>query len=281
MAEEYPLVAFDRPSRIPRAAALHHVWGDSRSQTTMDEIYVSTDTVSQVIFSLGPGARFKDSAVNGTIYPADQIYYVLRGTFAVECPETSEVVCAGPGEAIYFGPDTWHHGYNWGTGRTSVLEFSAPSARESVRYAAERSPPPAARSEPGGPLRWPVEGSSPRAIPALRKLWHLTPRDRFWVVDGEEAHTLTGVLAATHRFTAAELRLPPFHEVEPRRHEGEETGYVVSGMVEIHLSGAHAEAWLELREGDGYYLPAHTEHSYVNADNGLARLLTQVVPGAV
>ena len=66
--------------------------------------------------------------------------YVLEGTYISANPETGEVHVAKEGEAIFFRKDTWHHGFNGGTGPVRVLEFFAPppSTGTSGAYARTR-----------------------------------------------------------------------------------------------------------------------------------------------
>src|SRR5437870_8969914 len=77
-------------------------------------------------FSLDPGARFGHSGRYLTDLGADGVFYVLSGVLVLANAETGEVHRVTPGEAVWFGPDTWHHGISQGTETLRVLEFFAP-----------------------------------------------------------------------------------------------------------------------------------------------------------
>ena len=97
-----PRPSFDRPTHIPYEQATRHVWGDEISGKVIDWIYVSSTKIHQLVFSMPFGGRFGHSDTHRTIFAADELYYVLSGTFLMTNPETGEVHRVNKGEAAFF-----------------------------------------------------------------------------------------------------------------------------------------------------------------------------------
>ena len=74
-----PRPTFTGPAHIPYQAATRHLWGDAVSGEVADWIYVSSDRIHQLLFSLAPGGAFKHTDSYRTVFAADEIYYVLCG----------------------------------------------------------------------------------------------------------------------------------------------------------------------------------------------------------
>jgi hypothetical protein len=87
-----PRPTFDAAAAIPYAAVTRHVWGDAESGEVADWIYASTERVHALVFGLAPGAWFRHSPEFRTIFGADELLYVLRGTMVIANPETGEVL---------------------------------------------------------------------------------------------------------------------------------------------------------------------------------------------
>jgi quercetin dioxygenase-like cupin family protein len=135
-----PRPSFAGPAVIAEADATRHVWGDPESGEVLDRIYVSNDRIHQLLFEIGPGGQFTHSASFRTVFGADEVLYAIDGDLVVANPETGQVVRVAAGEAVFFGPDTWHHAFNWGTAPVRVLEFFAPppATGTSGAYAQQR-----------------------------------------------------------------------------------------------------------------------------------------------
>ena len=103
-----------------------HLWGEEDAGLVDDWIYASTDKIHQLVFGLQPGGFFKHTDAFRTIFGADEVLYVLSGTFGLANPETGEMQVAKAGEALFFRKDTWHHGFNLGDEPVRVLEYFAP-----------------------------------------------------------------------------------------------------------------------------------------------------------
>jgi mannose-6-phosphate isomerase-like protein (cupin superfamily) len=277
-AVDYPSVEFDRPTHIPRAAAGRWVWGDEGSGHTADWIYVSSRTISQVVFGIAPGSCFRDSPENRTIYPSDQVYLVLEGVVAFADASTGEVRRVEQGGGAFFHGETWHHAFNFGRGGARILEFSAPPAVAAVEYSRDRTPtataPKYLRDELVG--SWPATGGG-----GLESSLHvLSPRDLLWsVVGGFGSELLVGLYASTSHLTAGEIHLPPGRRSDLRTHEGESSFFVLEGSVHLQVERDGGIDWMELEPEDGAYLPAGTSYRLLNFTAEPAVVLFQIVPG--
>ena len=77
-------------------------------------------------FELPPGGRFGHTASNPTLFAADVAYLCVAGTLCLADPESGEVVLVPEGTGVYFGRDTWHHGFAVGPWTARVVEFMSP-----------------------------------------------------------------------------------------------------------------------------------------------------------
>jgi quercetin dioxygenase-like cupin family protein len=246
-----PRPTFDRPTLIRYGEVTRHLWGDAGSGLVDDWIYVSSGQIHQLVFGLAPGAAFRHSPEYRTIFAADEVLYVLEGEFACANPETGEVHRANVGEAIAFGRDTWHHGFNVGTAPVRVLEFFAPPPAKGTSGAYARTKPyldqSRYRREPGAPAS---------TMRVLREV------DLTWRLEGPDQGVLTGIFAQTSELTVGRTRVLPGRNGDVERHGGDESLYVLSGTLNILVPEADGQKWFELQPRDGFYLPEGVDHQY-------------------
>jgi mannose-6-phosphate isomerase-like protein (cupin superfamily) len=121
-----PRPSYPAGTAIPRAAAARHVWGDPEAGEILDLIYVSGQRIHQLLFEVPPGGQFTHSPDFRTVFGADEVLYLVEGDLVVADPQAGQVVRLAPGDSVCFGAGTWHHAFNWGTGRARVLEYFAP-----------------------------------------------------------------------------------------------------------------------------------------------------------
>jgi quercetin dioxygenase-like cupin family protein len=103
-----------------------HLWGDEQSGVVADLIYASTERIHALVFVLPPGGAFRHSPEYRTVFGADEVLHVLRGTMRLANPEIGEVRRVPTGGTVFFGPDTWHHAFAEGDEPLHVLELLAP-----------------------------------------------------------------------------------------------------------------------------------------------------------
>jgi quercetin dioxygenase-like cupin family protein len=279
-----PRPSFSSAAVIGRTEAARHVWGDAESGEVLDRIYVSNDRIHQLLFEISPGGQFTHSPSYRTVFGADEVLYAIDGDLVVANPETGQLVRISAGEAVFFGPDTWHHAFNWGAGPARVLEFFAPppATGTSGAYAQQRpllahsrysreaalSPLPGAQAE--------AETAGPAAA---RPGWLtvIRARDYIWRLDGDRAPVLTGIIASTPRLTVTRCEVRGTGWSGWLSHAGDTGGYVLAGSLLLQLG---SRAWHELGPGDGFYLPGGERYQVRNAAAGITSYLAGSAPAS-
>lgn len=283
MSTSYTPRIVDPPAGSIRAAdAALKLWGDATSGFVNDWIFVSNETIHTMVFSLAPGARFGHSPDYRTNLGADEIYHVLTGVLVLANPETGEVHRIEPGEAIAFGPDTWHHGVNHSTEELRVVEFFAPppATGASQPYANTRPYLDEPRYVQDGWLgRWPSAQEQARAGHTQRPVRR---GDVMWRLEGRENPLLTGISLSTDQLTSGCVELLPGQRGDPAAHGGELSGYVVAGRLNLCLldpeGNSRRHRWFEAVAGDGFRVPAGAPYQYFNMTAEPVRLLFGVAP---
>ena len=121
-----PKPNFHEPTHIRYKNMETYMWGDDEAGKVRDWIYVSNESLHQIIFGIEPGGNFKHSDQYRTIFGADELLYVLSGVLIINNPETGETHKVLPGESVFFQKDTWHHAFNYSGEYLQVLEFFSP-----------------------------------------------------------------------------------------------------------------------------------------------------------
>ena len=96
-----PRPVFDKPSHIPYAGVTRHLWGEEDAGLVDDWIYASTDKIHQLVFGLQPGGFFKHTDAFRTIFGADELLYVLSGTFGLAKNAKSAPLLRANFEVLY------------------------------------------------------------------------------------------------------------------------------------------------------------------------------------
>jgi len=272
-----PRPTFDRPTRIPFQGVTRHLWGDETSGRVDDWIYVSSGRIHQLVFGLAPGRAFRHSEEFRTVFGADELLYVLEGTYGSANPETGEVHVVQAGEAVFFRRDTWHHGFNLGTTPVRVLEFFAPppSTGASGAYARTRPYVSQSRYTRDDRLgRLPLE-----PVPASELTMRvLRDRDLHWRLEGPEQSLLVGLYAATEHLTVGRARLLPGQSSAVEVHGGDEGLYVLSGHLNLLAPDAEGQRWFDLEPRDGFFVPQGARHQYHNGGDQPVEFLFGVAP---
>lgn len=273
-----PRPSFDRPTHIPYEQATRHVWGDDVSGKVIDWIYVSSAKIHQLVFSIPFGGCFQHSDEHRTIFAADEVYYVLSGTFVMTNPETGEVHRVNRGEAAFFRRDTWHHGFNCGTEPLRVIEFFAPPPSQGTSSAYAKTKPnltDARYTQNQWIGKWPMEKQQIEASQTMRVL---RDSDMLWRMEGSNRHILTGLLISTDHLTVGKLFLLPGQQTDMEVHSGDESIYLLDGSLTLYVDAPDASPWFELKPGDGFFLPQGTRHQYCNMSDKPAAVLFGVAP---
>jgi quercetin dioxygenase-like cupin family protein len=273
-----PRPTFDHPVAIPRSATTRHVWGDEESGEVLDEIYVSSGKIHQLVFELPPGGQFTHSPSFRTVFGADEVLYVVTGTVAFAEPETGEVVRAESGEALFFGPGTWHHAFNWASCPAQVLEFFAPppATGTSGAYAAQRPLLENPRYRDDSALGQHIPGTARTRPP--RRLTLVRDTDYRWRIDGPGAVVLSGVIVSTPHLTVARSEVRGHSWSGWLSHSGDASGYVLSGVLALRVSSGTGRGWHRLMPGDGFYIPEGSRYQVRNLAAANAVYLAGAAP---
>jgi quercetin dioxygenase-like cupin family protein len=273
-----PRPTFDRPAAIPYAQVTRHLWGEPGVGQVDDWIYVSSGQIHQLVFGLAPGHAFRHSPEFRTVFGADEVLYVLEGTFGAANPETGEVHVLQAGEAVFFRKDTWHHGLNLGTGPCRVLEFFAPPPATGTSGAYARTRPYLETSRYGRDdfmTRLPMDAA------ALRSEFRMTvlrEADLIWRLDGARQTAMTAIYCATDQLTVARITLLPGQSSDLETHAGDESLYVLDGTLNVLTPGAEGQKWFELHPKDGFYAPQGAPHQYFNQSGQPVTFMVGVAP---
>jgi quercetin dioxygenase-like cupin family protein len=273
-----PRPTFDRPTYIPYEQVTRHVWGDDVSGRVIDWIYVSSGKIHQLVFSMPFGGHFRHSDKHRTIFAADELYYVLSGTFVMTNPETGEVHRLNAGEAAFFRRDTWHHGFNYGAEPLRVLEFFAPPPSQGTSSAYAKTKPNLSEfryTQDQWIGKWPMAQAEAEKAFGMKVL---RDSDILWRMEGREKQTLTGLLVSTDQLTAGKVFLLPGQQTEIEVHGGDECLYLLEGNLTLCIDAPDASPWFELKPGDGFYLPQGTPHQYRNISDKPIVVLFGVAP---
>ena len=273
-----PRPTFDRPTHIPYAGVTRYLWGDDESGKVDDWIYVSSAKIHQLVFGLPPGAAFRHSTEFRTVFGADEVLYVLKGTYISANPETGEVHIAKEGEAIFFRKDTWHHGFNGGAGPVRVLEFFAPPPSTGTSGAYARTRPYVDKPIYGRNdwlERLPMDAAELAKTNTMRVLHDA---DLIWRLEGDRQQLQVGLYCATEHLTAGRLRLLPGQHSDVESHGGDEGLYLLSGDLNVLIPDGEGQNWFEMRAKDGFYVPAGMEHQYHNVGSIPVEALFGVAP---
>jgi quercetin dioxygenase-like cupin family protein len=273
-----PRPTFDGPTHIPYEQVTRHVWGDATSGEVIDWIYVSSSKIHQLVFSIPSGGHFRHSDKHRTVFAADELYYVISGTFVMTNPETGEVHRLTAGEAAFFRRDTWHHGFNCGTEPLRVLEFFAPPPSQGTSSAYAKTKPNLTEfryTQDEWLEKWPMEKAAAENRFAMKVL---RDSDILWRMEGKARQTLTGLLVSTDHLTVGKVFLLPGQETEVEAHGGDESIYVLEGQVALRVQVPDASPWYELKPGDGFFLPQGTLHQYRNLSDKPATIVFGVAP---
>ena len=260
-----PRPVFDGPTYIPAESVKLHLWGDPESGQVSDEIYVSSDKVHHLVFSLPPGGAWRHSQNYRTVFAADEIYYVQSGVLVLNNPETGEVHRALPGDAIFFRRDTWHLGFNYSQQVLRVIEFFAPPPAKGTSSAYARTQP-----DLDQPLyfqnqwleKWPMARSEATAKFTMQVV---READVLWRLEGAKQQALVGLLASTEHLTVGRMYLLPGQSTDLQVHRGDETLHVLDGQLslwlpenkELQMVRAQAKRWLLYARGDAAPILQH------------------------
>jgi hypothetical protein len=266
------------PGPIRGDRALVRLWGDATAGWVNDWVYVSSGHLYQIVLSMPPRASFRHSERNRTVFGADELYLVLEGTFALANPETGEVLRLEAGDAAWFGPNTWHHGFVVGDTEVKVLEYFAPPPGAGMSQDYARTRPYLDRwcyTRDDALAEWPrITGADDRTLHRIQ------PADTLWRLEGPTQELLVGLLLSTPMLTVGTGELLPGSRTDERSHAGDLGLFVRRGWLTVILPGddRSAEKVHHLGPWDGFYVPYSSRYRLANGGSERASFVFGVAP---
>jgi mannose-6-phosphate isomerase-like protein (cupin superfamily) len=98
-----------KPVLIKQEDEYYHNYGIGRGGVMLDEIFISTDKISLTAYTLPPGQCFNPPDV----HPANEPYFIMKGTATLYNPETGVAVDAKEGSAVFIPEGVWHQVFNF------------------------------------------------------------------------------------------------------------------------------------------------------------------------
>ena len=266
------------PGPIRGDRALVRLWGDEEAGWVNDWVYVSSERLYQIVLSMPPGASFRHSERNRTVFGADELYLVLEGSFALANPETGEVLHLDAGDAAWFGPNTWHHGFALGDAEAKVLEYFAPPPAAGMSQDYARTRPYLDRwryTRDDAVGAWP-----PTAGGGDLTLHRVDPTESLWRLEGSGQELLVGLLLSTPMLTVGTGDLLPRSRTGERSHGGDLGLFVRAGALTVIVPSddGRADAAHHLGPWDGHYIPQGTRYRLANGGSERASFVFGVAP---
>jgi quercetin dioxygenase-like cupin family protein len=269
-----PGITFDKPTFIPAASAPRFLWGDDEAGYVSDWIYGSSPNIHMMAFEMNVGARFGNSPDFKTYYNCAETYHCLKGEFTFHCPETGEVHVLKKGDTLYFPPDTWHWGYNFGSQSCRVLECLTPRTEEAVEAYAKRQPwlKDIRYCRPG--IIHALMSGKPKSADRAALV---RAGDYTFQIAGEKKPLRIGLVCSTALLTVGIIDLHAGQEGELLSHPSDKVIYCLDGRANVFLPDADPN-WWQLAADDSAFIPASCRHAFFNTSDSMAKVLFGVAP---
>jgi quercetin dioxygenase-like cupin family protein len=269
-----PGISFEKPTLIPAERAPRFLWGDPDAGYVSDWIYGSSQNIHMMSFEMNVGARFGNSPDFKTYYNCAETYHCLKGEFTFHCPETGEVHVLKRGDTLYFPPDTWHWGYNFGAETSHVLECLAPRTEEAVEAYAKKQP---WLKEIRYGLPDTIQNYIPGEPRTRQRARLVRAGDYLFEIIGEKHPIRVGLVCSTDMLTVGIVDLYRGQEGDLISHPSDKAIYCLEGRSNVYIPDA-APNWWELNPGDSGFIPAECRHAFFNSSDGMAKMLFGVAP---
>jgi quercetin dioxygenase-like cupin family protein len=250
------------------------MWGDERAGYVSDWIYGSSHDIHMMSFEMSVGTRFGNSPDFKTIYNCAETYHCLKGEFTFHCPETGEVHVLKKGDTLYFPPNTWHWGYNFGAESCHVLECLTPRTEEAVEAHAKKQP---WLKDARYCLAEIVGSYLPGASRKGERARLARAGDYLFEIVGDRRPMRVGLICSTDMLTVGIIDLHPGQEGELVFHPSDKVVYCLAGRANIFVPEAKPN-WWELAAGDAGFLPARCRHAFFNTSDAMAKVIFGVAP---
>jgi len=262
-----PKPNFSEPTHIKYNSMDTYMWGDEEAGNVKDWIYVSNESLHQIIFGMDVGGNFKHSNQYRTIFGADELLYVLSGVLVINNPETGETQKINKGESVFFRKDTWHHAFNFSNEYLQVLEFFSP-------------PPITGTSGVYGKKQKLLthsiynrnqESSINASFINQKSFQIIKDSDYIWSIDGPNQETLVGTLIKTEFLDVRMITLNAFKKSHIFKFDKKTSYLSLDDNLKIKLINEKID--FNLQKKDGLYFPSSTEFTIENLNDFDARII--------
>ena len=255
-----PKPNFFEPTHIEYKKMETYMWGDDEAGKVRDWIYVSNESLHQIIFGIEPGGNFKHSDQYRTVFGADELLYVLSGVLIINNPETGETHKILPGESVFFQKDTWHHAFNYSDEYLQVLEFFSPPpiTGTSGAYAKEKNLLTNLKYKRDNFFYPSEEFKNENSFKILRK------NEYIWSLEGVNQETLIATLVKTKNLDVKIINLKSLHESNVFNFKNNTSYLSLNDNLEVILDN---DKKFLLSKKDGMYLPKNCSFKIKNLNN--------------
>ena len=261
-----PKPNFFKPTHIDYNKMETYLWGDNESGNVRDWIFVSNESLHQIIFGIEPGEGFKHSEEYRTIFGADELMYVLSGTMIITNPETGETHRVTKGNSVFFKKDTWHHAFNYSPDYLQVLEYFSPPplTGTSGMYAKKKKLLENSLYERNNyfyPSKDFIPSKSFRII---------NQDDYIWSLNGPNQEVLIGTIVKTENLIVKNIKLFPNKVSHSLKFDKCISFLSLDSNIRVSINN---EKNFNLNSKDGLYIPSNTEFRFDNLNNHEANLI--------
>ena len=255
-----PKPNYYEPTHIEYKKMETYMWGDEEAGKVRDWIYVSNESLHQIIFGIEPGGNFKHSDQYRTIFGADELLYVLSGVLVINNPETGETHKILQGESVFFQKDTWHHAFNYSDEYLQVLEFFSPPpiTGTSGAYAKEKKLLTNLKYKRDNFLYPSEQFKNENSFKIIRK------NDYIWSLEGANQETLIATLVKTKDLDVKIINLKSSQESNVFNFKKNTTYLSLNDNLEVILDN---DIKFSLNQKDGLYFPKNTSFKIKNLNN--------------
>jgi quercetin dioxygenase-like cupin family protein len=220
------------------------------------------------------GARFGNSPDFKTYYNCAETYYCLKGEFTFHCPESGEIQVLRKGDALYFPPNTWHWGYNFGSETSHILECLTPRVEEAVEAYAIKQP---WLTDIRYSTLAEIKSYQPGGSRGAQRATVARANDLLYEIVGENRPLRVGLICSTNMLTVGVIDLYVGQESELMSHPGDKVLYCLEGRANVFLP-EESPNWWELTPGDSAFIPGGTKHAFFNTSDATAKVTFGVAP---
>ena len=262
-----PKPNFFEPTHIKYKSMDTYIWGDDQAGEVKDWIYVSNESLHQIIFGMESNGRFKHSDQYRTIFGADELLYVLSGLLIINNPETGETHKIQKGESVFFRKDTWHHAFNYSDEYLQVLEFFSPPpiTGTSGVYAKEKKLLEKSIYTRNNKI---ISNSS---FKNQETFTIIKESDYVWSLEGPNQETLIGTMVKTEFLDVRMITIRAGQKSHTLQFNKNTSYLSLDDNLKVNLVNKESEYVLNKR--DGLYFPTSTSYVIENLNQFDAKII--------